>query len=46
MDVVAIDGHARPKTHLVRMTAAVARVQQLKCDKVHQAIFRKDHGDD
>jgi hypothetical protein len=25
--------------------AKVARVKQLKCGKVHQVIFRKEHGD-
>ena len=26
--------------------AAVARMKQLKCGRVHQVIFRKEHGDD
>jgi hypothetical protein len=29
-----------------RTKAAVARIKQLKCDKVRQVIFRKEHGDD
>ena len=29
-----------------RTKAAVARMKQLKCGKVHQVIFRKEHGDD
>jgi hypothetical protein len=29
-----------------RTKAAVARMKQLECAKVHQAIFRKEHGDD
>ena len=30
----------------LRRKAAVARMKQLKCGKVQQVIFRKEHGDD